>query len=91
MLQLNITILLIILLLIYITISTLYKEVNYISVVTKQIKTLPLKRGNIVLPFWERGTMSRKNCNDETYNSLLLQVFYVEREEKRDERRNRRY
>lgn len=46
----NITLLQIILLLIYTTIFTLYIEVKYISVVTTQIKTIPLKRGNKLLP-----------------------------------------
>lgn len=51
----NITLLQIILLLIFRIISTLYKEVKYISVVTTQIKTIPLKRENNVLPILERG------------------------------------
>lgn len=47
MLKVNIVLLLILLLLFYTTISTLYIEVNYISVVTSEIKTVTLKRGNI--------------------------------------------
>jgi len=45
---LNIIILLIISYPIYITISTLNIEVNYTSVIIKQIKTFPLKRENKV-------------------------------------------
>lgn len=56
----NITLLQIILLLIYTTIFTLYIEVKYISVVTTQIKTIPLKRGNKLLPTLWGGTLSRK-------------------------------
>lgn len=59
MLQLNI-ILLILSLLIYTTIFTLYIEVNYISVVTTQIKTFPQQRGNKALPTFGVGTLSSK-------------------------------
>lgn len=58
MLQLNI-ILLIISLLIYTTISTLYIEVNYI-VVTKQRKIVTLKRKAPVLPILRGETMGSK-------------------------------
>lgn len=60
MFQLNI-ILLIISLLIYTTIFTLYIEVNYISVVTSKIKTVILKREyKVLLPVLWGETMSIK-------------------------------
>lgn len=63
---LNITLLLIISLLIYIIISTLYIEVKYIVVATKQIKTFPLKRGYTASPVLEGEHWEGKNCNKKS-------------------------
>lgn len=77
---LNIILLLISSLLIYTTIFTLYIEVNYISVVATHLKTFFLIRGNKI-PHSGGGNKGIKNCNDETYKSLLLKIVYVEMEE----------
>ena len=77
MLHLNITLLLIISLPIFTITSTLYKEVKkYIVVNTKHIKTRTLKRKAPVPSHFTGGEhWEGKNCNDETYNSLLLKHF----------------
>ena len=70
MLQLNI-LLLIISLLIFTIISTVYEEVKK-YIVTKQIKTIPLKRGNIASPVLEGNIEREKTVTKKAFSFVTF-------------------